>query len=550
MASNINADPIDANYPIAGTNNSTQGFRDNFANIKNNLNYAKSELSDLQSKAILKSALNGQSLKNDFSETVISNVTLRSAGTVINDLGATSGTIVLDFSVSTHYLLSTADSVSLTFTDWPTSGICGAIRLVVKINSTDHILTIPGSVSKGLTNIAGLVSSTINGLSIKPPVTIVSVTNPTTYTVSSVQTVGSSANPVTFTGTSTTGTTAVFLGYISGTTLTVTSVTSGTIAANMTLADSSGLGSSTITFAVTGDYVFDFETIDHGTSILIMDQSRASNVANVSYTPSTLLPAQTNRLGGIKVGTGLNVTSDGILSPKIASGSVAGVIKIGTGLTIAADGTLSVSGSGSASPAVSPVGVLSNDSLIFGAFVVDRTDDNSNPLTVVGINTWTNMGISLRIPANGSYRFRAMGALFRYDATGFTNAGMLRIYINGVNSSAADMTFPPANLRLGISSGYSDFYRDITGLSRGDKVELYYQWSTPWAAGQQSPVGIASFSVFIAGENNFGIHALSDYSIKNSGLANTVVGPDGAGSATTPGQIASIINNVNFFKSL
>jgi hypothetical protein len=532
MASNINADPIDANYPIAGTNNSTQGFRDNFANIKNNLNYAKSELSDLQSKAILKSALNGQTLRNDFSETVISNVTLRSAGTVISDLGATSGTAVLDFSVSTHYLLRTTGSVSVSFTDWPTAGICGAIRLVIKITDIAHTLTMPGSVSLGLFNIAGMSSATLNGLSIRPPTTIVSVvspaTTPPTYTVSESQTVGSSANPVTFTGTSTTGTTAVFVGYISGTTLTVTSVTSGTIAVNMTLADNSALGSSTITFAVPGDYVFDFETIDHGTSILIMDQSRASNVANVSYSPSTLRPATALILGGIKIGAGLNVTTDGTTSTKIATAGTAGVIKVGAGLTIAADGTLSVGsgGGGGGGGAAAPT----NNSLVFDSLNVLKFDYGSATET-----DWTNFGISIRIPTAGSYRFRVLGALFfYYSGRGAPVAGMLRIYVNGVNSSAADITFPVPNLAV-VGSGNTDVYRDITGLQRGDKIELYFKWATNPVG--SATVGSAIFSVLIAGETCTGTHALSEFSLSTTaypGIISPTTGINYTPPSTTP----------------
>lgn len=49
MASTINPGNIDILYPIAGQDNDTQGFRDNFRNIKNNLNTAKIEISDIQS---------------------------------------------------------------------------------------------------------------------------------------------------------------------------------------------------------------------------------------------------------------------------------------------------------------------------------------------------------------------------------------------------------------------------------------------------------------------------------------------------------------------
>lgn len=48
MASNISYTSIDETYPIAGRDNDSQGFRDNFSVIKNNFEAAKSEIEDLQ----------------------------------------------------------------------------------------------------------------------------------------------------------------------------------------------------------------------------------------------------------------------------------------------------------------------------------------------------------------------------------------------------------------------------------------------------------------------------------------------------------------------
>ena len=48
MASNIRYAPIDGNYPYAGQNNDTQGFRDNFSTIKNSLQVANEEVTTLQ----------------------------------------------------------------------------------------------------------------------------------------------------------------------------------------------------------------------------------------------------------------------------------------------------------------------------------------------------------------------------------------------------------------------------------------------------------------------------------------------------------------------
>ena len=50
MTSAINPNNIDGAYPIAGQDNDSQGFRDNFTNIKTNFEYAGAEINDLQSK--------------------------------------------------------------------------------------------------------------------------------------------------------------------------------------------------------------------------------------------------------------------------------------------------------------------------------------------------------------------------------------------------------------------------------------------------------------------------------------------------------------------
>ena len=48
MASQVNPNTIDITYPVAGQDNNSQGFRDNFTNIQTNLQVVKDELEDLQ----------------------------------------------------------------------------------------------------------------------------------------------------------------------------------------------------------------------------------------------------------------------------------------------------------------------------------------------------------------------------------------------------------------------------------------------------------------------------------------------------------------------
>jgi hypothetical protein len=49
MSSNINPNNINGNFPVAGQDNDSQGFRDNFTNILNNFSFAATEINALQS---------------------------------------------------------------------------------------------------------------------------------------------------------------------------------------------------------------------------------------------------------------------------------------------------------------------------------------------------------------------------------------------------------------------------------------------------------------------------------------------------------------------
>ena len=85
--SNINPNNIDGTFPDAGQDNSSQGFRDNFTNIRNNFSYAQSEISDLQAKAITTSALNGGTLNNNMAYNTIQNAQLFSPSYTYLNIG-------------------------------------------------------------------------------------------------------------------------------------------------------------------------------------------------------------------------------------------------------------------------------------------------------------------------------------------------------------------------------------------------------------------------------------------------------------------------------
>ena len=58
MTSQINFGAINASYPVAGQDNNSQGFRDNFTTIKANFVAAKTEIESIQTNGAVKNADN------------------------------------------------------------------------------------------------------------------------------------------------------------------------------------------------------------------------------------------------------------------------------------------------------------------------------------------------------------------------------------------------------------------------------------------------------------------------------------------------------------
>jgi hypothetical protein len=161
MTSQINPNNIDGNYPVAGIPNNTQGFRDNFTNIKTNFQYAETEIDDLQNKAVLKAALSGSTLDNNMNDGLIYAVQLNDVSYVYLQNTVTSGTVTLDYSASQYQYVSTSGSVSLAFSNWPATGSAGVMRLIINVTNTAYTLTLPAAVSVGTAGIQGYSSNVI-----------------------------------------------------------------------------------------------------------------------------------------------------------------------------------------------------------------------------------------------------------------------------------------------------------------------------------------------------------------------------------------------------
>jgi hypothetical protein len=161
MTSNINPNNIDGSYPVAGQDNDSQGFRDNFTNIKTNFAYASAEITDLENNAVLKGALTGSVLNNNMNGSLLSNAQLQDMSETKVSIGTVSGSQTINYMSGPYYTLTTAGSVSLTFTNFPPAGQVGRIRFQITVANTAHTLTLPGVVSVGTSNIQGISSNII-----------------------------------------------------------------------------------------------------------------------------------------------------------------------------------------------------------------------------------------------------------------------------------------------------------------------------------------------------------------------------------------------------
>lgn len=112
--SEINYLSINENFPVAGQDNDTQVFRDNFDTIKNSLRIAKEEITDLES--------NGARLDqaNDYNSNTTENTILQNVSFQTDNRGTPSaGAIEIDFTAGSYHILNIDSNKTFEFTNFP-----------------------------------------------------------------------------------------------------------------------------------------------------------------------------------------------------------------------------------------------------------------------------------------------------------------------------------------------------------------------------------------------------------------------------------------------
>jgi len=145
--SQINTSGINVNYPVPGINNNSQGFRDNFAAIRNNLNVSATEITDLQNKVVLKAALDNTVLDNNMANTLISNASTRGFRATTYNLGnALSGTVLVNASLGDVQYGTISANTTFQFSGWAPTGTQSNVQLQLSIGNSNAVIAFPSQV--------------------------------------------------------------------------------------------------------------------------------------------------------------------------------------------------------------------------------------------------------------------------------------------------------------------------------------------------------------------------------------------------------------------
>ena len=165
MSSNINPNNIDGTYPIAGQDNNSQGFRDNFTQTKVNFQYAASEITDLQNNVVLKSALTGGTVDNNMGGTLLYNATMQDFAATVVAISLSSTTCTVNYASGHYQTVTIGSAITVAFTNFPVSGYQGWVILRVTATA-GQTMTLPAAVGAGVSaasvlGIQGIASNVI-----------------------------------------------------------------------------------------------------------------------------------------------------------------------------------------------------------------------------------------------------------------------------------------------------------------------------------------------------------------------------------------------------
>lgn len=138
--SSIITNTILTNYPIAGVDNDSQGFRDNFTRIQSALAQAKVELIKFENQAMLKTPLSGTgTVVNDIADGSIINGSYNKFYGTSNSNDVTDNNVSISLWDGIYQSFSLLQNTTITFTHWPDAGQYANIRVALTAASSTNV---------------------------------------------------------------------------------------------------------------------------------------------------------------------------------------------------------------------------------------------------------------------------------------------------------------------------------------------------------------------------------------------------------------------------
>jgi hypothetical protein len=141
VTSNINYLSINENFPVAGEDNDTQTFRDNFDTIKTSLRSAQEEITNIQTNTAGLELVATES-GSDFGGREISNAILRNTlikgyggGVIPGDVA----TLTIDYENGGYQKFQFAGNINIDFQNFPDTAAVGGVGKVTLELTADNI---------------------------------------------------------------------------------------------------------------------------------------------------------------------------------------------------------------------------------------------------------------------------------------------------------------------------------------------------------------------------------------------------------------------------
>lgn len=141
MSSQITPNSVNETFPVAGRDNNSQGFRDNFTAIKNNFTYTKREIDDLMNKVVVKSQLTyGPPIDNNFAGQIITGATFKKESFAIAN-NSEASSVTIDYAAASQHMIhvgvtTSSANANLSFTGIPAANKYAEVRLLVEVGGT------------------------------------------------------------------------------------------------------------------------------------------------------------------------------------------------------------------------------------------------------------------------------------------------------------------------------------------------------------------------------------------------------------------------------